>query len=1098
MQTTTRFFIPVLALWIGTTTSAAQSPNEDDGASALRAETFDGLKLRSIGPALMGGRIADIAVSPRSSSEWYVAVGSGGVWKTTNAGVTWTPLFDQQSTYSIGCVTVDPTNPDIVWVGTGENVSGRHVGWGDGVYKSLDGGDSWKLVGLESSEHIGKIVVDPRDGNVVYVAAEGPLWSSGGERGLYKTIDGGMSWTASLVIDEDTGVTDLEMDPRNPEVLIAASYQRRRHTWSLLAGGKGSGIHRSTDGGATWRRISRGLPGGDMGKIGLAISPANPDVVYAAIEADDSEKGFYRSTDRGESWEHRNSYTSSGTGPHYYQELEASPHDVDRVYQMDVFLHATSDGGKTFDVLGTGREKHSDNHALWIDPKNPEHLLAGTDASLYESFDHGTTWRQFPNLPLSQFYKLSLDNAEPFYNISGGAQDLGTLIGPSRTDNMEGVRNRDWYVPLGADGYDTAFDPLEDNIVYMQTQGGRLQRYDRQSHEFIDVQPMPAPGDPPERFNWDSPIVVSPHSNTRLYFGSQRLWRSDDRGDSWTAVSSDLTRNESRYQQEVMGRVWSIDALYGNTAMSLYGTVTTISESPVTEGLLYVGTDDGLVQVSEDGGASFRVSPLPDVPELSFINDVQASVHDSNSAFVVVDAHKTGDFRPHVFKTNDRGRSWISIASDLPQKEVVWALEQDHIDEQLLFLGAEFGLYFSSDGGAHWIELTGDVPTIAFRDIELQRRDGDLVGASFGRGFYVLDDYSALRNLDEAQLNNDAVLFPVRDGWWYVPSVPNQAPGKPSMGSDDYTAPNPPYGAIITYYLKETRHTAKENRRTEERRLRDASEDVPNPEWQSLADEALETAPKIIFIIRNEQGEPVRRLEAPTQQGVHRVSWDLRLAPPDPIELETSGFIPPWVTPPQGPFAPPGPYRVEMALVSAAGVTPLGEPQEFLVKPLPRASLAAPNYTEVTAFQARTSELVRTARAAARELAETEQRMRHLRAALGETPRADGSSYDRLAAIDSKLAALRVRLVGDRLRGRLNEASAPSILDRAGRVAEGHWNTRQAPTKTQVTSLEIAEQDFQTLRSELTSLVETDLLELEAELESAGAPWSRGRRSRSR
>jgi photosystem II stability/assembly factor-like uncharacterized protein len=508
----------------------------------------------------MGGRIADIAVHPSESSTWYVAVGSGGLWKTTNAGVTWTPVFDDQASYSIGTVTIDPNNPDVVWVGTGENVSGRHVGWGDGVYRSRDGGRSWENVGLGESQHIGKILVDPRNSDIVFVAAEGPLWNAGGDRGLYKTVDGGETWNLVLEIDVNTGVTDAEFDPCNPDVIYAAAYQRRRHIWSLLAGGPESGIYKSMDGGETWRKMTRGLPSGDMGKIGLAVTPASPDLVYATIEAAADERGFYRSKDKGESWEKRNSYTSGGTGPHYYQEIEASPRDPDVVYQMDVFFHVTRDGGETFNYLGTGREKHSDNHALWIDPKNGNHLIAGTDAGLYESFDDGITWRHFPNLPVSQYYKVAMDNSEPFYNILGGAQDLGTLFGPSRTMNVEGVRNRDWYVPMGADGYGVAFDPTDPNILYFETQQGELWRHDRRSEEAIDIKPQPAPGDPPERWNWDSPILVSPHSSDRLYFGSQRVWRSDDRGNSWTPISGDLTTNRSRYELELMDRVWSVDS----------------------------------------------------------------------------------------------------------------------------------------------------------------------------------------------------------------------------------------------------------------------------------------------------------------------------------------------------------------------------------------------------------------------------------------------------------------------------------------------------------------------------------------------------------
>jgi len=427
-------------------TTTAQTENQNKQLKAITTAA-NGLELRSIGPALMGGRIADIAVDPKNKSTWYVAAGSGNLWKTINNGITWKPVFDKQKSYSIGTVSIDPNNSETVWVGTGENVSGRHVGWGDGVYKSMNGGKTWKQMGLPKSEHIGKIIIDPRDSDVVLVAAEGPLWSPGGERGVFRTEDDGATWQQVLNIDKNTGVTDVEFHPTDPDVIYAAAYQRQRKVWSLMGGGPNSGIYKSTDNGATWRKVSMGLPKGDMGKIGLAVTPANPSLVYATIEANKEEKGFYRSTDAGESWTKHNSYISGGTGPHYYQEIEASPQNPDLVYQMDVFLHITKDGGKTFNYLGNGREKHSDNHALWIDPDNDKHLIAGSDAGLYESFDQGVKWRNFPNLPLSQFYKLGLDNAEPFYNIIGGAQDLGTLIGPSRTTNVEGIRNQDWMCP---------------------------------------------------------------------------------------------------------------------------------------------------------------------------------------------------------------------------------------------------------------------------------------------------------------------------------------------------------------------------------------------------------------------------------------------------------------------------------------------------------------------------------------------------------------------------------------------------------------------------------------------------------------------------
>jgi photosystem II stability/assembly factor-like uncharacterized protein len=1087
---------------------AADAQTADPIAGALA-----GLPLRGIGPALMGGRIADIAIDPRDESLWWVAVGSGGVWKSSNAGVTWTPVFDEQPSYSIGALALDPNRPDTVWVGTGENVSGRHVGRGDGVYRSLDGGASWERMGLPRSEHIGRILVDPRDGDVVYVAAEGPLWSAGGERGLYKTTDGGATWTRVLHVDEDTGVTDVAMDPRDPDVLLAASYQRRRSVWSFLGGGPGSGIHKSTDGGATWRRITRGLPdgadkdrgGSDLGKIGLAISPARPDVVYATIEAaeaaEEEAQGFYRSTDGGESWERRSGYVSGGTGPHYYQEIVASPHDVDTVYQMDVFLHVTRDGGASFEVLGTGREKHSDNHALWIDPDDPEHLIAGTDASLYETFDEGATWRQTPNLPVSQFYKVSLDDGEPFYSILGGAQDLGTLLGPARTRSAEGIRNPDWSVPLGADGYDCAFDPERPELAYLQIQVGRLHRLDRESRELLDIQPVPSPGEPAERWNWDAPLEVSPHDPARLWFGSQRLWRSDDRGDSWTPVSGDLTRDRNRYELEMMGRVWSVDALWDMDAMSQYATLTAISESPLledAEGLVYTGSDDGLIHVremSEDGGATWRtVDELPGVPPLSFVNDLEASRHDADTVFAVLDAHKEGLYRPLVLESRDRGRTWRSIAGDLPETTLVWDLEQDHVDPDLLFAGTEDGLYVSWDRGARWRKLAGGAPTIPFRDLEIQRRDDDLVGATFGRGFYVLDDYRALREIAGGALEREAWLFSVRDAWWYVPFVPLQAKGKPALGSTDFAAPNPPFGAVFTYWLAEDRKTAEEERRARDEELQAQDEDTPFPGWERLAEEALEEEPKVLLTVRDADGRPVRRIEAPADRGLHRAAWDLRLPPPDPVRLEQPGFRPPWADDPQGPLAPPGVYTVEMALVSAAGVEPLGEAQSFTVKPVPDPSLTPADYAAIAEFQGETRDLLRRAQGAAQELGRLDERLAHLRAAVAETPGAKPTVYERLDRLEASAAEIAATLTGDPIRRRWYAPTPPSVVGRLAQIAGGHWDTRQAPTATQRASQEVAREQLERLTADLERLLEVDLPAFEAELEAAGAPWTPGRR----
>ena len=1085
-------FSVVLSLLIALSFFSIDAVSQTEKNEAV-TEAVNGLRLRSIGPALMGGRIADIAVSPSHSSTWYVAAGSGNLWKTTNSGITWQPVFDKQSSYSIGTVAIDPNNSETVWVGTGENVSGRHVGWGDGIYRSNDGGKTWQRMGLTKSEHIGKILIDPRNSDVVLVAAEGPLWSSGGERGVYKTMDGGKTWELVLEIDTNTGVTDLEFHPSNPEVIYAAAYQRRRHIWSLLAGGPKSGIYKSTDNGTSWRKLNNGLPKEDMGKIGLAVTPAKPNLVYATIEADDKGKGFYRSVDAGESWEKRNSYTSGGTGPHYYQEIEASPENPDLIYQMDVFFHVSRDGGKSFDYLGNGREKHSDNHALWIDPHNGQHLIAGTDAGLYESFDEGTTWRHFPNLPISQFYKLGLDNAQPFYNIVGGAQDLGTLIGPSRTMNVEGIRNRDWYVPLGADGYDSHFDPNDPNIAYIEIQQGLLHRYDRRSHELLNIQPQAGTNDPPERWNWDSPILVSPHNSNRIYFGSQRLWRSENQGNAWTAISKDLTTNTNRYELELMDRVWSIDALYDNGAMSKYATLTSIAESPLTAGLLYTGSDDGLIHISEDGGQNWQKSgALPKVPVRSFINDIEASNHDANTVFAVVDAHKFGDYRPLIFKSTNRGQSWTSIAGDLSKGTIVWVIKQDHENENLLFIGTEFGLYFSYNQGENWIKLKNGVPTIPFRDIELHQRDNDLVGATFGRGFYVLDDYSVLRDLSAAVATESNTLFSVRDAWWYIPSVPMQAKGMPTLGSTSFVAKNPPFGAVFTYYLRDLPKTPKMERQEAEKKARKENANIAFPGWDKLQTELKETTPQVLLLVRNEEGEPIRWIEGANKKGLHRTDWDLRHPAPHPINLSTPSFKPPWAGDAEGPLVAPGNYTVELFIEHNGNLQSQGEAQAFAVKPVPTAP-SSTDFQAVASFQKKTSDLMREVSSAGRKLSEINERFRYINAALKQTPKATTQHFDQYQQLKEKLADLQMRLWGNPILQQKNESTSPSISGRVGQVAYGHWDTRQTPTQTFQDNLGLAMRAFTGFKQDLQTYLQ-EVEQYEAALEAIGAPYTRGRK----
>ncbi|MFH2000139.1 MAG: glycosyl hydrolase, partial [Planctomycetota bacterium] len=842
--------------------------------SLLEAGTFSGLALRGIGPALMSGRIIDIAKDPGKKSLWYVAVASGGVWKTENTGTTWSPIFDSQGSYSIGCVTIDPLNPLCVWVGTGENNSQRSVGFGDGLYRSLDGGKTWEKKGLEASEHIGKILIDPRDSKVLYVAAQGPLWAPGGDRGLYKSTDRGDTWSLVLKISENTGVSDIAFDPRDPDILYASSYQRRRHVWTLIDGGPESAIYKSYDRGTTWQKLEQGLPKKDVGRIALAVSPIRPDVVYALIEAEDDTGGFFRSIDAGGSWEKRSGYGS--VSPQYYQELFPDPHVFDRVYSMDTLFMVTDDGGKTFYAMEE-KFKHVDNHALVFDPDDPDYLLVGCDGGLYESFDRSANWDFKANLPVTQFYKLCVDNDLPFYNVYGGTQDNNTQGGPSRTLSKHGITNQDWIITKGGDGFKPQVDPTDPNIIYCQSQHGELQRFDKQSGERIDIQPQPEPGEEALRWNWDSPLMISPHSHMRLYFAANRIFRSQDRGDSWQPISPDLTRCIDRETLKVMGKIWSVDAVSKHNSTSFYGNIVALAESPLKEGLLYAGTDDGLVQVSADGGTLWqKIDSFPGIPELAYVADIEASIHDEDTVFVVFNAHKSGDFKPYILMSTDRGKSWTSLSGDLPERGPVWAIAQDHIANDLFFAGTEFGLFFTPDRGGHWIQLKGGLPTIAMRDIEIQRRESDLACASFGRGFFIFDDYSPLRGISESMLEEEAHLFPVKEALQYIPTQLLGGREKASQGDAFYTAPNPPYGAVFTYYLKEGLKTLKEKRKESEKEIDKEGGVIPWPGWDRLRAEDEEEQPEILLFIRDEAGEPVRILSGPVEKGFHRAAWDLR------------------------------------------------------------------------------------------------------------------------------------------------------------------------------------------------------------------------------
>jgi len=958
----------VLALLLAAAPLTAQSgPTLLSGVTDSAA--FAQLRFRSIGPAVMSGRIADIAVPPaaepgeRLGKTVYVATAAGGVWKTTNAGATYTPIFDDQRVSSIGSIAIAPTDANTIWVGTGESNNLRSSSWGDGIYRSTDGGATWTHMGLRGTQHLPRIVVHPRDPNTVFVAAMGPLWAPGGERGFYKTTDGGRTWRNTKALGPYTGFTDIVLDPNNPNVIYATSYQRDRRAYSFVAGGPESGIWKSTDGGETWTGLTNGLPTGDLGRIGIDVARSQPRTLYATIHADSG--GIFRSDDGGATWTKTNTLQSI---PWFFGQIRVDPRNPERIYHLGVSLSVSDDGGRTFRSIA--QRTHADHHAMWIDPNDSDHLMLGNDGGFYFSHDRGRTGDCASKLPVSTFYAIGVDMRDPYW-VYGGLQDNGTWGAPNRTFGSQGPTNYDWLRAGGGDGFYAAIDPTNPNIVFVESQNGALSRFDWATHESRSIRPAVEPGDPAHRYNWMAPLLISPHDSRTLYFGSQFLVRSNDHGDSWTKVSADLTRNLNRDTLPIMG-MKGPGGLGRHDGTAEFGNLATIDESPRRAGVLVTGSDDGVIGLTKDGGRTWtRVERFPRVPEMTYVSRVVASAHDENVVYATFDGHRSNDFRPYVLKSTDFGRTWTNIASNLPDGSV-YVIREHARTPNLLFVGAEYGVFVSVNGGRTWSKLENGIAPAPVHDLVIHPRDNDLVVGTHGRGIYILDDISALERVAARSGSLAIDLVTPR------PATIHGTRRSPSVfGDRNYSGQNRPAGATLTYIVT----GAAQGQGT--------------------------------LVIRDAQGNVVRELGASLTPGIHRVQWDLRHASPAPAAPQPARNNddddddgPPQQRGqqqgPAGPFVAAGAYTVELRGANAQSVAQ----SRIQVLLDPAVALTPAQYADLGSARMSAYQLQRQLHGMITQL---ESEKRRLEAAMqGRDAHASiGAARQLLADIDSALNRMR-------------------------------------------------------------------------------------------
>jgi len=985
----------------------------------IKESILEGLKWRCIGPSNMGGRIDDFAVVENNPKIIYAGTASGGVWKTTNNGVTWEPIFDDQITSTIGDVTVAPSNPGIIWVGTGEPNNRQSSSWGDGVYKSTDGGRTWKNMGLRDTHHIGRIVIHPTNPDIVYVAALGHLWGPNKERGLFRTMDGGKTWTNTKFIDENTGFVDVALDHENPNVLYAAAYQRRRRGWGFNGGGPGSGLYGTTDGGETWARLTNGLPSGNTGRIGIDIFRSNPNVVYAVIEH--KQGGIFRSEDKGVSWK---KMSSTNPRPMYYSKIRIDPNNDQRVWVLGASMYVSEDGGKSFSTNYV-RGVHSDHHAMWINPSDSNHMVLGSDGGIYFSYDRGKTWDFVNTLPLGQFYEIGFDMRNPYY-VYGGLQDNGTWGGPSSTLNRIGVSNEDWVRIGGGDGFYTQVDPEDNNTIYAESQNGNLYRFDVRSGESKTIRPEPNDEKERYRFNWNSPILISPHDSKTIYYGGNRLFKSKDRGETWEA-SVDLTTQQDREKLPLMGVLPDRDTLSRHDGISYYGDITAVSESPLKEGLIYAGTDDGNLQISRDGGKTWKnvISNVPRMPKYTYVTRVVASRFKEGIAYATFDGHRNNDFKAYVFTTTDYGESWKNISSNLPKGGIVNVIREHHRNPNLLFIGTERGAYFSIDRGKKWVKFKSNFPTVPVDDIAIHPRENDLIFGTHGRSVWILDDITPLEQLAKDTLASSAYLFDIRKA-----KIFNPYNHKGNLGHKFFVAQNPPFGATISYYLKE-----------------EAKKDVK-------------------IAIQDSQGRQIRELKGQKDAGINRVAWDMRYEPPEaPSDERISRRFRA-----RGPFVLPGEYKVTLKTA--------GQEMTKIVKVEgdPRIDISFEDRKAQHDALMSIYKLSPAISAASRASDSMRKEIKKQESALQKTPDVPAAIHESIKAISKEIDDIRLKLIGDpRLGYRGMRSSVRGRLLMAGRSIGGYTG---APSEHHVQQIRKNSEELKILIERINKIIEVDIPKL--------------------